>query len=42
VRTWHVQLAIFWVAASFLATGIFIAPIIAGGEPRGQATLHRA
>ncbi|HXR34766.1 MAG TPA: cbb3-type cytochrome c oxidase subunit I [Candidatus Binataceae bacterium] len=39
VRTWHVQLAIFWVTASFLATGIFIAPLIAGGEPRGQAAL---
>lgn len=39
VRTWHVQLAIFWVAASFLATGIFIAPLISGREPRGQFTL---
>ena len=38
-RTWHVQLAIFWVSASFLATGIFIAPLIAGSEPRGQAAL---
>ena len=24
-RTWHVQLAIFWVATSFLAAGIFLA-----------------
>ncbi len=39
VRTWHVQLAIFWVAASYLATGIFIAPIISGREPRGQFAL---
>src|SRR5579885_459655 len=39
VRTWHVQLAIFWVATSFLATGIFIAPLISGGEPRGQRAL---
>jgi nitric oxide reductase subunit B len=38
-RTWHVQLAIFWVSASFLATGIFITPLIAGREPRGQAPL---
>ena len=38
-RTWHVQLAIFWVAASYLATGIFLAPIISGREPRGQAPL---
>ncbi|HVN28713.1 MAG TPA: cbb3-type cytochrome c oxidase subunit I, partial [Candidatus Binataceae bacterium] len=38
-RTWHVQLAIFWVSASFLATGIFLAPLIAGREPAGQSTL---
>jgi nitric oxide reductase subunit B len=35
-RTWHVQLAIFWVATSFLAAGIFLAPMIAGREPRRQ------
>ena len=39
VRTWHVQLAIFWVSASYLATGIFIVPLIAGRERRGQAAL---
>lgn len=38
-RTWHVQLAIFWVSTSFLAAGIFLAPIIAGHEPRGQYVL---
>jgi nitric oxide reductase subunit B len=38
-RTWHLQLAIFWVAASYLATGVFLAPFIAGREPRGQAPL---
>jgi nitric oxide reductase subunit B len=36
VRTWHVQLAIFWTATAFLAAGIFLAPMIAGREPRGQ------
>ncbi len=35
-RTWHVQLAIFWIATSWLATGLFIAPIIAGKEPKYQ------
>jgi nitric oxide reductase subunit B len=35
-RTWHVQLAIFWVATSFLAAGIFLVPMITGREPRGQ------
>jgi nitric oxide reductase subunit B len=38
-RTWHLQLALFWVTAAFLAAGIFLAPIIAGCEPRGQAGL---
>ena len=35
-RTWHLQLAIFWVSTSYLAAGIFLAPMIAGREPRGQ------
>jgi len=34
-----VQLALFFVAASFLAMGIFIAPMIARREPRGQRSL---
>ncbi len=40
VRTWHVQLSIFWVVSSFLAAGIFLAPMIAAHkEPRGQGVL---
>lgn len=35
-RTWHVQLAIFWIATSWLATGLFIAPAISGKEPKFQ------
>jgi nitric oxide reductase subunit B len=35
-RTWHIQLAIFWIATSWLATGLFIAPAISGKEPRYQ------
>lgn len=42
LRTWHVQLSIFWVATSFLAAGIFLAPMIAGREPRGQKYLAYA
>lgn len=38
-RTWHLQLALFFVAASFLAMGIFIAPMIAGREPPHQDKL---
>jgi nitric oxide reductase subunit B len=35
-RTWHLQLSLLWTAASFLAAGIFLAPIISGREPRKQ------
>ncbi|MCF8304197.1 MAG: nitric-oxide reductase large subunit [Bacteroidales bacterium] len=35
-RTWHVQLAIFWIATSWLATGLFFAPAISGREPKYQ------
>ncbi|MEX0988079.1 MAG: nitric-oxide reductase large subunit [Bacteroidales bacterium] len=35
-RTWHIQLAIFWIATSWLATGLFIAPAISGKEPKYQ------
>ncbi len=38
-RTWHVQLSLFWTAASFLAAGIFIAPYISGREPKKQHLL---
>lgn len=38
-RTWHVQLSLLWTAAAFLAAAIFLAPIIAGREPRGQHLL---
>jgi len=35
-RTWHVQLAIFWIATSWLATGLCIAPAVSGYEPKYQ------
>ncbi|HOX57957.1 MAG TPA: nitric-oxide reductase large subunit [Candidatus Paceibacterota bacterium] len=35
-RTWHTQLAIFWIATAWLATGLFIAPAVSGYEPRFQ------
>ncbi|MFI7034150.1 nitric-oxide reductase large subunit [Microbispora rosea] len=38
-RTWHLQLSLFWVVAAFLAAGIFLAPLMAGAEPRGQGKL---
>ncbi len=39
MRTWHIQLALFWVATSFVAAGIFLAPMIARREPRHQGKL---
>lgn len=38
-RTWHLQLALFFVAASYLAMGIFITPMISGRDPKGQDKL---
>ncbi len=35
-RTWHIQLGLFWIATSWLAAGLFIAPIILGREPKYQ------
>lgn len=35
-RTWHLQLGIFWIATTWLATGLFIAPAVSGYEPKFQ------
>lgn len=35
-RTWHQQLAIFWIATAWLATGLYIGPAISGHEPKFQ------
>ncbi|HTL47166.1 MAG TPA: nitric-oxide reductase large subunit [Verrucomicrobiae bacterium] len=35
-RTWHVQLGIFWIATSWLATGLYVAPAVSGHEPAFQ------
>ncbi len=35
-RTWHTQLAVFWIATAWLATGLFIAPAVSGHEPKFQ------
>jgi nitric oxide reductase subunit B len=38
-RTWHLQLAIFWIATAWLGMGIFIAPLVSGKEPKYQRAL---
>ncbi len=35
-RTWHVQSAVLWIATAFLAAGLFLAPVIHGGDPKHQ------
>jgi len=35
-RTWHLQIGIFWIATSWLATGLYVAPAVSGHEPKGQ------
>jgi len=36
VRTWHVPLALLWIATAYIAGGLFLAPSLGGQEPRGQ------
>jgi nitric oxide reductase subunit B len=36
VRTWHLQLAIFWIATAYVAGGLLLAPSLSGSERRGQ------
>lgn len=38
-KTWHLQLAILWIAVSWVGTAIYLAPLVAGREPRNQALL---
>src|SRR5262252_5353738 len=35
-RSWHTQLGILWIATAWLASGLFIGPIICGYEPKRQ------
>lgn len=39
LRGWHLQLAIFWVATSYVAGALFVASTLGGGDPKGQRTL---
>jgi nitric oxide reductase subunit B len=37
-RTWHLQLAIFWIATSWVGGGLFLATWVGGEEPKHQRT----
>ena len=36
LRTWHLQLALFWIATAYVAGALFLASALGGGDPRGQ------
>lgn len=38
-KSWHLQLAIFWIATTWVASAIYLGPIIGGREPRRQGLL---
>jgi nitric oxide reductase subunit B len=38
-KTWHLQLAIFWIATTWVGSAIYLAPIVGGIEPRHQGLL---
>ncbi|MGD8739975.1 MAG: cbb3-type cytochrome c oxidase subunit I, partial [Desulfobacterales bacterium] len=38
-KTWHLQLMVFWIATTWLASAIYLAPIIGGKEPARQSLL---
>jgi nitric oxide reductase subunit B len=38
-KTYHLQLAVFWIATAWLGMGIYIAPLVGGFEPKKQGLL---
>jgi len=39
VKSWHLQLAIFWIAVSWIGMTLFVAPMVGNREPKGQGFL---
>lgn len=35
-RTWHTQLAVFWIATAWLAAGLYVGPLLGGKDPKFQ------
>jgi nitric oxide reductase subunit B len=35
-RTWHTQLAVLWIATAWLGTGLYVAPLLGGRDPKLQ------
>lgn len=38
-KSWHLQLAIFWIATTWVASAVYLSPIIGGHEPKKQGVL---
>jgi nitric oxide reductase subunit B len=38
-KSWHLQLAIFWIATTWIGTAIYLAPVVSGREPKKQGLL---
>jgi nitric oxide reductase subunit B len=38
-KTWHLQLAILWIAVSWIGTATYLAPLVSGREPKHQRLL---
>jgi nitric oxide reductase subunit B len=37
-KTWHIDLAVLWIAATWLGAGLFLPPLLTGHEPERQST----
>jgi len=38
-KTWHLQLAILWIATAWIGSALYIGPLVGGREPRRQGLL---
>jgi nitric oxide reductase subunit B len=38
-KSWHLQLAIFWIAVAWVGSALYLGPLIGGREPRKQGLL---
>ncbi|MBX0297114.1 nitric-oxide reductase large subunit [Haloarcula nitratireducens] len=38
-KTWHIDLGILWIAATWLGAGLFLPPLLTGHEPEHQSKL---
>jgi len=41
-KTWHIDLGILWIAATWLGAGLFLPPLLTGHEPNRQSTYVNA